>query len=664
MGYAVGRRSATKRTENGQNYMKKDRYDQKDRRDHELGMDRPITRRDFLNGIAVCGGGALAGSWLAGCDEAKTRPLGQDAAGYNPSSVTGMRGSHVGSFETAHQVRDGTFWQKAGSVSNTGEVYDLVVVGAGISGLAAAYYFRQKAGQNARILILDNHDDFGGHAQRNEFNVGGRRLIANAGTLLIDSPTPYSKQARGLMDELGIDPAALAAKCEDHEAHRGLQSAYFFEKETFGEDRLVVGAPDFWRRETRISWREFLSRTPLSAEAQQDIARLEEDKIDYMPGLSSDEKKDLLSRMSYRDFLLNYVKFHPEALSFYQSRTHGLYSVGIDAVGALTCWSDGYSGFQGMNLEPDPDLKPDDDPYSFQHPDGGASVARHLVRALIPAAVSGHTAEDIVTAKVDYGLLDVNGSPARIRLNSTVVRARNVGEPESAKEVEVAYERHGQVFSVRGKGVVLACWNSMIPYICPELPTKQKEALAYGVKTPLVYTHVAIRNWTSFKKIGAYRVYSPGMYHTGVSLAPAINIGDYKYPSSPEEPMVLFMTRAPCQPGLPLRDQYRIGRLELYDTPFATFEREIRNQLARILAPGGFDPARDIAGITVNRWPHGYAYEYDSLWNPEPEDQRPCVIGRKQFGRITIANSDAAGSAYMDPAMDQAYRAVGELLAT
>jgi spermidine dehydrogenase len=637
----------------------------KDRHDRELGMDRPITRRDFMNGVAVGVGGAVAAPWLTGCGGAQTRPLGQDTAGYNPSSATGMRGDHRGSFETGHQVRDGTFWQKAGSVSNTGEVYDLVVVGAGISGLAAAYYFRQKAGPNARILILDNHDDFGGHAQRNEFNVDGRLLISNGGTLLIDSSPPYSKEARGLMDELGIDPAALAAKCEDHEAHRGLQAAYFFDRERFGEDRLVTGAPDFWRRgERHASWREFLSRTPLSAEAQRDIARLEGDEIDYMPGLSSDEKKTLLSRMSYRDFLVNYAKFGPDALSFYQTRTHGLYSVGIDVVGALTCWSDGYGGFRGMNLEPDPDAELEDDSYNFFHPDGGASVARHLVRALIPEAVSGHTAEDIVTAKVDYGLLDVSGSPTRIRLDSTVVRARNIGGPESATEVEVAYERRGQVSSVRGKGVVLACWNSMVPYICPELPTAQKEALAYGVKAPLVYTHVAIRNWTSFKKIGAYRVYSPGMYHTGVSLAPAINIGDYKYPSSPEEPMVLFMTRSPCQPGLSLRDQYRVGRQELYDTPFATFEREIRDQLARILAPGGFDPTRDIAGITVNRWPHGYAYEYDSLWNPEPEDQRPCVIGRKQFGRITIANSDAAGSAYMNPAMDQAYRAVGELLAT
>jgi spermidine dehydrogenase len=636
-------------------------------------MDRPITRRDFINGVAVGVGGAVAGSWLAGCGEAQTRPLGQDAVGYNPSSVTGMRGDHVGSFETAHQVRDGIFWQKAGSMSNTGEVYDLVVVGAGISGLAAAYYFRQKAGPNARVLILDNHDDFGGHAQRNEFNVGGRLLIANAGTLGIESPFPYSKEARGLMDELGIDPVALAARCEDHEAHRGLQSACFFDRETFGEDRLVVGAPDPWRRgETEVSWKEFLAKTPLSADAQREIARLEEGEIDYMPGLSSDEKKDRLSRMSYRDFLLDHVKLHPDALPFYQTRTHGLYSAGIDAVAALDCWALRFPGFQGMDIErslPAPlsytalgYMKPHE-PYSFRHPDGGASVARHLVRALIPEAVSGHTAEDIVTAKVDYGLLDVNGSPVRIRLNSTVVRARNVGDPESAKEVEVAYERHGEVFSVRGKGVVLACWNSMIPYICPELPTVQKEALAYGVKSPLVYTHVAIRNWTSLKEVGAYRVYSPGMYHNGVSLAPAINIGDYKYPSSPEEPMVLFMTRTPCQPGLPLRDQYRIGRLELYDTPFAIFERKIRDQLARTLAPGGFDPARDIAGIAVNRWPHGYACEYDPLWDPDfPEDQRPCVIGRRQFGRIAIANSDAAAAAYMDPAMDQAYRAVGELL--
>jgi spermidine dehydrogenase len=644
-------------------------------------MNRPITRRDFMNGVAVGVGGAVTGSWLAGCDGANTRPLGQGAAGYNPSSATGMRGSHVGSFETAHQVRDGTFWQKAGSLSNTGEVYDLVVVGAGISGLAAAYYFRQKAGQNARILILDNHDDFGGHAQRNEFNVGGRLLISAAGTGGIESPFPYSREARGLMDELGIDPAALAAKCEDHEALRELQSAYFFDKETFGDDRLVVGHgkrlgfSDPWRRgETEMSWKEFLAKTPLLAEVQQEIARLEEDEIDYLPGLSSDEKKDQLSRMSYRDFLLNYVKLHPGALPFSQTRTHGLSAAGIDAVGALDCWAMDFPGFQGMNIERSLPallshtafgyLTPPE-PYSFQHPDGGASVARHLVRALIPEAVSGHTAEDIVTAKVDYGLLDVSGSPVRIRLNSTVVRARNVGEPDSAKEVEVAYERHGQVFSVRGRGVVLACWNSMIPYICPELPKHQKEALAYGVKSPLVLTNVAIRNWTSFKKIGISEVSSPGMYHTGVSLAPPINIGDYNYPSSPEEPMVLALLRTPCQPGLPLRDQYRIGHVELYDTPFETFERKIRDQLARILAPGGFDPARDIAGITVNRWPHGYAREYGSLWDPDwPEDQKPCVIGRKQFGRITIANSDAAAAAYMDPAMDQAYRAVGELLAT
>jgi spermidine dehydrogenase len=536
-------------------------------------------------------------------------------------------------------------------------------------------------GQNARILILDNHDDFGGHAQRNEFNVGGRLLISAAGTGGIESPFPYSREARGLMDELGIDPAALAAKCEDHEALRELQSAYFFDKETFGDDRLVVGHgkrlgfSDPWRRgETEMSWKEFLAKTPLLAEVQQEIARLEEDEIDYLPGLSSDEKKDQLSRMSYRDFLLNYVKLHPGALPFYQTRTHGLYSVGIDAVGALDCWAMDFPGFQGMNIERSLPallshtafgyLTPPE-PYSFQHPDGGASVARHLVRALIPEAVSGHTAEDIVTAKVDYGLLDVSGSPVRIRLNSTVVRARNVGEPDSAKEVEVAYERHGQVFSVRGRGVVLACWNSMIPYICPELPKHQKEALAYGVKSPLVLTNVAIRNWTSFKKIGISEVSSPGMYHTGVSLAPPINIGDYNYPSSPEEPMVLALLRTPCQPGLPLRDQYRIGHVELYDTPFETFERKIRDQLARILAPGGFDPARDIAGITVNRWPHGYAREYGSLWDPDwPEDQKPCVIGRKQFGRITIANSDAAAAAYMDPAMDQAYRAVGELLAT
>ncbi|HLV88544.1 MAG TPA: FAD/NAD(P)-binding protein [Candidatus Sulfotelmatobacter sp.] len=644
-------------------------------RDRELGMKRKITRRDFLNGVAVGLGATATAGWMPRLLAAtQAEGSAQDRAGYYPPALTGMRGSHPGSFETAHSVRDGEYWNDAGKPVDTGEHYDLIVVGGGISGLAAAYFYRKHAGANKRILILDNHDDFGGHAKRNEFRPGGRLLLANGGTLAIESPFPYSPEALGLMNELGIDPPALEAKCTDRTVYKGLSGAYFFDKETFGADRLVTGTPG-GPDATAKDWADFLAKTPLQPEAQNDIVRIQTEKTDYMSGMTQAVKKDKLSRMSYKDFLLNVVKAHPSAVALYQTRTHGLYGIGIDAVPALDCWAIHFPGFEGLGLDrvaaggrlsftAQGEVTPSP-PYHFHYPDGNASIARMLVRSLVPSSAPGNTAEDIVTAKFDYSQLDKKDSPIRIRLNSTAVLVKHVGEAKSAKEVEVTYGREAKAYTVRARDVVLACWNMMIPYICPELPAEQKQALKYGVKVPLVYTVVAIKNWTSFHKLGISRVSTPGMYHSSVGLDQATNIGDYQSPKTPEEPVLVRMLRTPCQPGLPARDQQRAGHYDLLGTPFETFERNIRDQLARVLSEGGFDPARDIDAITVNRWPHGYAYEYNPLWDPDwPEGKRPCDIARRRAGRIAIANSDAAAAAYTDQAMDQGFRAVQELLSS
>ena len=642
-------------------------------RDRELGMGRSITRRDFLNGVAV-GVGALASPRLTRILAAQeSATSAQDRPGYYPPALTGMRGSHPGAFESAHELRDGEFWEKAGKPVETGETYDLVVVGAGMSGLAAAYFYRKQAGPSSRILILDNHDDFGGHAKRNEFRPGGRLLLANGGTVSIESPFPYSKEARGLLTELGIDPPVLQKKYVNHEVYGGLGFGYFFDKETFGTDRLVTNAPSGYARQAGSgTWADFVARTPLSPQAQQDIVRIQEGKTDYMPGVPQDEKKARLSRMSYKNFLLNVVKAHPDVIPFYQSRTHGLYGIGIDAVPALDCWAIRFPGFDGMGLDRVPskgltftalgEVTPQE-PYHFHFPDGNASIARMLVRSMIPACAPGNTPEDIVTAKIDYTRLDRDDAAVRIRLNSTVVAARHMGNPQSAKQVEIIYGRDQKAYTIRAKGAVLACWNMAIPYICPELPSEQKQALHYGVKVPLVYTVVAIRDWKSFQKLGVRGISCPGMYHSGVNLDPAVSIGEYKFPQSPDEPILVRMLRTPCQPGLSARQQQRAGHYELLATQFETFERNIRDQLDRVLGSGGFDPARDIEAITVNRWPHGYAYEYNPLWDPDwPEGNRPCDIARRRFGRVTIANSDAAAAAYTDQAIDQGYRAVQELL--
>ncbi len=647
--------------------------------DRRLGMDRVITRRDFMNGAAMVIGASLLPR--APESDSFNRQKPQNKSGYYPPTSTGMRGSHPGSFEAAHSLRDGTFWSSAAEPVNTGEVYDLVIVGAGISGLSAAYFFRERIAKSARVLIVENHDDFGGHAKRNEFHLGGKLQLLNGGTLLIDSPTTYSPVADGLLKKLGINPPRFEQKFADHTLYRslGLRSAVFFDKDTFGEDRLVVGTPGGgWSEEgpgqTKTSeshWREFLKRTPLSPQVQHDIVRIQAGKVDYMPGLSSMEKKARLCKMSYRDFLLNVAKTDPGVIPFYQRRTEGEWGVGIDAEPALDCWALGLPGFQGMGLKPGsaPHMSysaagyANGSSYRFHFPDGNASIARLLVRELITDAVPGHTAEDIVTAQVDYGHLDVEGAPIRLRLNSTVVRVQNISPPASAKEVEITYATGKQVFRVRAKGCVLACWNMVIPYLCPDLPESQKEALHYLVKVPLIYASVGIRNWTCFQKLGIQSVSSPGSYWSDVSLNWPVNIGDYRSPTSTDEPILLHLSRAPNKPGLPAREQHKIGRYEILSTSFEAFERTIRDQLARTLKDGGFDPAHDIEAITVNRWPHGYGYEYNPLFDPDwPEDQRPNVIGRKQFGRITIANTDSAATAYTDTAIDQAYRAVSELM--
>jgi len=660
--------------------MGQDDHDSK--RDKELGMERRITRRDFLNGVAVTVGASLvpvgaltqdSGPDASGQDPLLAAGITQQDPRYYPPALTGMRGSHPGSFEAAHLVRDGN-WKA--SATSTGESYDLIVVGGGISGLAAAHFYRRAAGNKTRILILDNHDDFGGHAKRNEFRPGGRLLLGNGGTFAIESPFPYSEVARGLMEELGINPPALAAKHALPDLYERLQAAVFFDKETFGADRLVAGEPSrAWMEATpkSLPWKEYLAKCPLSAEVQRDILRIETQETDYMPGVAEEEKRDRLSRMSYKDFLVKVVKARPGVIPFYQKRTHDLYGVGIDAVPALDCWALYFPGFQGLGLRRVPEGRlsftargaatPDQKPYHFHYPDGNASIARLLVRSLVPGSVSGNDAEDVVMAKVNYSRLDQESSPVRLRLNSTAVQVRHVGDPASAKEVEVVYALQGKAYKVRGAGVVLACWNMMIPYLCAEMPEQQKKALHYGSKVPLVYTTVAVRNWTAFQNLGVQRAFCPGMYHSSLSLDWPTSIGGYQFPTSPQEPMLVRMTRTPCSPGMSARAQQMAGRYDLLSTPFSTFERNIRDQLRRVLGGGGFDPARDITAITVNRWPHGYAYEYNPLWDPDwAPGQSPCEVGRQRFGRITIANSDAAAAAYTDKAMDEGYRAVTELL--
>jgi spermidine dehydrogenase len=593
---------------------------------------------------------------------------GASAAGY-PPALTGLRGSHVGSFETAHELamkgrRD---W---GAVEEPdSDVYDLVVVGAGLSGLAAAHFHR-KQNPKARILILDNHDDFGGHAKRNEFQAGGRTLIGYGGSQTLQEPLGYPDVVKGLLKDLGVDVKRFdTAYDQGFYKRNGLGAGIHFNREEWGVERLVpydLGTFDNFLplSPSPISAEQAVAQMPISEPAQREFLRLLVADRDGKPEIPAHAKAQYLYSISYRDFLIEYLDIHePEVFAVLQDLTADS-GVGIEATPAIGALY--YSGLPGWNATGLPDNEGIQS-YIHHFPDGNASIARLLVRRMIPTVAPGKTMEDVVTARFDYSKLDEAKSPVRLRLNSTAVRVEHDGDPKSAKRVRITYVRGGRAYRVQARSCVLACYNMMIPHLCPELPKAQREALALQVKSPILYTSVALRNWQAWKKLGIGAAVSPGSYHINTMLDFPVSLGGYRFAKGPDDPIVVHMERFPHRPnmGMTPRDQFRLGRYELLSTPFETIERNIRSQLAGIASTGGFDPARDIAGITVNRWAHGYASWYNPLFDTvyeDREDERyPHMLARKRFGRIAIANSDAGASAMLETAVEQGYRAITEL---
>ena len=443
-----------------------------------------ITRRDFLNGTALAVAAGLT-------------PAAQLAAApgrYYPPALTGLRGQHPGSFEVAHAfAREGRrFGINDAAIE---ERYDLVVVGGGISGLSAAWFYRRAAGPGARILIIDNHDDFGGHSKRNEFTIGQRELIGYGGSQSLQSPkTSWSDVAKGLLRDLSVEIGRFdTAFDRGFYASLGLSRGVFFDRETFGRDTLIAGDPLLSRHtEAGDALARFVAAAPIADSSKQQLLSLYDSARDPLAGRSNEEKLKILKSTSYRDYLIKICGYSAEVANCFQGRPLGFFGLGCDAVPAFDLRSFGYPGFAGLKLPAD-DHPEWGEPYIYHFPDGNASLARLLVRALVPDAAPGRTMDDIVLAGFDYGALDRADNNVRIRLQSTVIDVRQRGEA-----VSIGYVNVGTPHRVMAKHTVLACFHMMIPYLMPELPQAQREALALNVKTPLVYTNVVVRNWQAW----------------------------------------------------------------------------------------------------------------------------------------------------------------------
>ncbi len=628
-----------------------------------LGMDKPITRRDFMEGSLI-GAAGLALPSISG--NVSANPLGPQY----PPSLTGLRGSHDGSFETAHALAlEGKTNWPAPTAPDTGE-YDLVVVGAGVSGLSAAWFYKARY-PDARILIIENHDDFGGHAKRNEFDVGGRHIIGYGGSQSLVAPSAYSEVATGLLSELGVTSEALGATydLEFYKKHN-LAASIYFDQATFGVDKTIrtdfLDASGFVPlSQAGLSAAETVPLMPIADEAKQEMLRLIEGSTDKLPNHSFWSEPEFLASISYDEFIKKYLGVtHPDVGKVLRNTTGSYFGHGTDVTPAMYALGFGLPGIKSTSLGIFSGLinkfiEWTSEPYIYHFPDGNASVARLLVRSLMPEVAPGNSMQDVVLSDFDYSKLDVADSQVRLRLSSTVI---NVAHTDSHDAVDVQYMRAGQNHTVRAKQVVMACYNMAIPHLCPELPGEQKAALKKLVKIPLVYTNVVLNNWRALKKLGVGFAYAPGSWHQMAMVDFPVSFDDYAFSANEDEPIVLHLNRTFQNDGGDADEQSKVGRYELLGTSFDAIEEATRSQLAGWLSEGGFDPAADIAGITVNRWPHGYAWSQD-LYTGTPMSPAdiPNVIGRKRHGRITIANSDAGARAYLDCAIDEAWRAVNEL---
>lgn len=635
---------------------------------NDNGMMGKLTRRDFINGIALLGVGGLASPV-----DLLTNVTGQKPGGIvYPPALTGLRGSQSGSFEVAHAVAlspDRNF----GTVVGPEEEYDLVVIGAGISGLSAAHFYRETIKPDARILILDNHDDFGGHARRDEFSVAGKTYITYGGSQSIDGPSDYSNVSLKLLRDLGVDLKAFETTYDrDFFRHNALSVGIFFDATTFGKSILLLsGLPD------QCSVAGYSSSLMGGLCAPPDFAS----QLEKMP--LTDAQRAKLSEVlavpekakeffqgqdgENRFWSTNYVQF--------LRSVYGIEDVALLKLLSLPSAEDSALGGNMISLEEaiyqqllglppraffrrwvgkSKDKSVDD--YIYHFPDGNATVARLLAQRLLPGVARFQTPEESMTVRLDYQQLDVPNQPVRLRLNSTAILAENTTDG-----TRVRYVQQGALREACARHTVMAGWHIMAAHIVPELPERQKAAMRANLKLPLIYAQVALRQWQAVQRSGVGYVYCPGSYFQFVQTDFPVSLGGFQPKRTPADPMTLLLIRLPCPFFVngTMEELTRQGRSEIMVTTFEQYEQQIRLQLTLMFGAHGFDPDRDIEAITVNRWPHGY------VWDGAEFEGKPAhLLARQPHGRIVFANADSAGSAYMDDAIVMAWRAVNSLKKT
>jgi len=604
-----------------------------------------LSRREFIKKLHLFG--------LTLAFYKPTNLLSTNLKPYYPPLLTGIRGNHEGTFKYAHKIAFEN--KKYKTEVKIEKEYDLIVVGAGISGLSSAYYYLENINKNAKILILDNHDDFGGHAKRNEFIVDGKTLLSYGGTQSFDNISSYSDTANDLLKSLGIELSKFEEYYDkDFFDKNDLTSGIFYPKDTFDNTNLIKSALPINTKFIDFSngYMPYLKEAPSFKSTLKDIPLKKELKDKLLEVIEGNENIN-----DYED--LNYVEFLKESFNINEKPLLELLSnISSDdaalAGKAISLEEAKYSKFLGLSksiFELSSIFS--NDKYIHHFPDGNATLARLLVKRLIPSISNFSNVEECVSAKFDYTKLDNKSNNINIRLNSYVSSIENINN-----KTNVQYIKDDVVYEIQSKHTIMAGWHSVAATIIKDLPKRQEKALKANVKMPLVYVQVALKNWKFIKKVGIASTYCPSSYCQFVNMDFPINIGKYNAIRNPDEPTILTMMRMPSPTDIDKEviELLRLGRYELLGTSYNQFKENIKNQLEEMYSKYGFNYERDVSDITINRWSHGYTYE-----GALEEAGFKKKEARKTFGNIYFANADSAGSAYTDAAIDMAYMAVSKI---
>ena len=619
------------------------------RYDKELGIDQAITRRDFIYGSSL-----LVGTALAGCGRDAPPAGSQDfsfevgADWYGPGGTGDYAASHgntPGLVSTAHEIRAGRFEKIEDAALNSFEEYDLVIVGGGFAGLAAAHHFH-RLHPSGRALILDNHPIFGGEAKRNDFEVNGVHVSGPQGSndFAIQKETGEPDDyftALNLPREFEFaEPGGAAAGMRIpfdnydylHWHHNSFDVAHFY------REGALPWVKDLWQ--------SGLESTPWDGAVQRAFQRLRQTEV------SAPEGQDIgrwLDSMTLKSYYEDIHELPPEVSAYYDPIMASIAGLGCDAITAY--WGLGFD-FPGFSKPEDYDAEP-----LKSFPGGNAALARHFVKQFNSDAIEGSDFESILFGKIAFDQLDRDGKPVRMRLDSTAVRVENKSD-----SVRVIYARGGELHQLTAKAVVMASGGWVNRHVIRDLPDAYNRAYDAFTHSPVLVANVALTNWRFLERLGiAAAIWSEGFGFTCNIRRPMV-VGGKSQPLHPDQPIVLTFYAPIFKPGLPAKQQGSVGRAEMLTTSFSDYELQIREQMTAMFSSGGFDPVNDIAGIILNRWGHAYVAPGPGFHFGANGAAAPPDVIREPIGRIAIGHSELRGHQNWTGAAAEGRRAVESLL--